>query len=91
MTKMRRVVGLANKQSPVIFSAGFNELTIKVLTKKTQEFCGMGEPKTHLPPAVYQCFMTSIAGLPHGVCELSCGPPLPFVSIFHQYIPSNHG
>jgi len=84
-------------------------LTIKVLTKETQEFCGGGTRvipsaarnlalsfPTHLvghlelrsawrrarflaalgmthylPPAVYQCFMTSIAGLPHGVCELT--------------------
>ena len=45
----------------------------------------------HLPPSMYQRFMTSIAGLPQGVCELSCRPPLPFVSIFHQYRPSNHG
>ena len=37
--KIRGVVGLANKQSPIIFPAGFNYLTIKVLTEETQEFC----------------------------------------------------
>jgi hypothetical protein len=36
--KMRRVVGFANKDSPS--PEGFNELTIKVLTEETQEYCG---------------------------------------------------
>jgi hypothetical protein len=35
---MRGVEDLANKHSP-IFPAGFKELTIKVLTEETQEFC----------------------------------------------------
>jgi hypothetical protein len=37
---MRVVVGFANKHSP--FFEGFNELTIKVLTEETQEFCACG-------------------------------------------------
>jgi hypothetical protein len=36
--KMRRVVGFANKDSPS--PEGFNELTIRVLTEETQEYCG---------------------------------------------------
>ena len=36
--KMRRVVDFANKDSPS--REGFNELTIKVLTEETQEYCG---------------------------------------------------
>ena len=36
--KIRGVVALANNQSSIFVLAGFNYLTIKVLTKKTQEF-----------------------------------------------------
>jgi hypothetical protein len=36
--KMRGVVGFANNDFPSF--VGFNELTIRVLTEETQEFCG---------------------------------------------------
>ena len=40
--------------------------------------------KNHFP-------ITSIAGLRHGVCEPSSGPPKPLLPTFHQYTPPNHG
>jgi hypothetical protein len=64
----------------------------------THYFCGAScggifwlAARSSRAACVYHFLTTSIAGLPHGVSEVSSTPPNPLVPTFHQYMPSNHG